>query len=373
MIDQLSGALLNILLFNALLLPFFLQVLYKSITTKNKFYFKINDRYLYIIIVIILLFCLFSLYGGDYYHYYEFVKNISTNRLAGTHMEPIYIWIADLCNGNYILFRLLIWGSALLFLCISLIRLHSFNKLTFYFFILTGLLFFAYPRVSLGISLLFLGFTFIINNKRNFLNCLLGICLITLSYYTHKSMFILIAVSILSLFNLKKTWFILLILVLPIVIYIVNIVLPEFYLNFEDDISGLHYLERETKNMGISKIIRNILIYTPLYGFIFFLIYKLKIKPRFENKEFPAFFSKIYNLVFWIFYVSTIFLFLEKGSNAIYYRVLYMIFIPLSIVLSIYFRKYSMNKFIALLIMINYFAANYWLLYSLYLAILSTH
>ena len=64
-----------------------------------------------------LVFCLFSFWGTDWFHYAEMYFNILYVSGFNTSLESVYTLIAAI-SPNYLVFRAIIWGSALYLLCL---------------------------------------------------------------------------------------------------------------------------------------------------------------------------------------------------------------------------------------------------------------
>jgi hypothetical protein len=337
----------------------------------KQFHIAIYSNKTFDIWIGVIIFCIWGYYGGDYYHYWSEVETLQP--YSDTHLESFYTWLIYFIHNNYTLFRILVWGFAVLFLILAFKKLHVLNRLSVYFFILFGLLYYAYPRVSLGISLFMWGYSFIVlpvstNNLFKCLSYLFGAILIFLSYFTHKSVIVLIVIAILTLFKLTRSRIILACILFPFIVYYINNhILVHYIFGTEEEAIGKGYLLQESTDRGIGKMIQIFLLYTALYIFLIFLIFNLSIKNKIN--QFSNHIKKIYALMWWIFYVSSILFFLIIGSNAIYYRILYMIFIPMSIVATEYFKKYPIKRYMFFPILIAYLGANYWILYTFYICI----
>ena len=88
-------------------------------------------------IVLITIFCLFSFWGGDWFHYqygFEHVAEI-------THMEPVYLWLYT-HSHSYLLFRIIVWGSAVFLLLRAFKRLQINNDVAIAFFSMASTPFF---------------------------------------------------------------------------------------------------------------------------------------------------------------------------------------------------------------------------------------
>lgn len=180
-----TWVIFDIILFLLMLTPFFLSIsLYRNTTL-----FRPLKHYCLYFIICILIYCLFDKASGDYYHYEEIIKEMSSQRTIVTHLEYIYVLIARFVHFDYFLFRLIIWGGALLLLAVC-IRLNNVRKdLVYALFILCSLQIFSYARVSLGICLYLLGYLLVTQktlHKINIVHIIVGVLLIFASAFFTK-------------------------------------------------------------------------------------------------------------------------------------------------------------------------------------------
>lgn len=150
----------------------------------------------------LLLFVVFAFWAGDFYHTYDDYPILLKG--ASTHYEDIYNWIASNFQFSYWTFRAIVWGTGLFFLS----KIFSFfpisNNLQWHTFSIFGLIWFSYARVSLAISLIFLGFSFLFgHSKSKNTYHILGLFFIFISFYFHKSALFGIGIVILTLLSQK--------------------------------------------------------------------------------------------------------------------------------------------------------------------------
>jgi hypothetical protein len=305
-------------------------------------------------IFFLLFFCLFDKTSGDYFHYQEIVENIYSSRDYSTHLEFIYVWIIRLVGGNYFLFRLLIWGTAILLYYKMIDRLKLDKLLSIWSFIIISLVNFSYPRVSLGLIILFLGCTYLLN--KSILNKILGILLVVFSIFFHKTIYLILPILILSFFSLKKWMIICLIILLPVMSFILNhlILLLIPYMS----VTEFNYLNIEKESLGIAAIINKVLFYIPLS---YILIDSVKSIYKIESRECLYFLRlSIYILLFSILLFA-----LPFGSNYIFERIGLMALIPISIVFA-YKLQYEKKSFMTILVLILLIMSNFYNLFYMY-------
>lgn len=309
----------------------------------------------------LLFLCLYGLYSGDWLHYREKLDFYGMYDASG--MEPIYDTILFYTQSNYILFRFFVWGMALIVLRALFRRLaiNSFNILGF--FVIWGILFFAYARVSLGLSLLFYGYSFLVkpSRKRRFIGYLWGALCIVSSIFCHKSLAVLILILPFTFTSLYRKRFLFYCCCCVVLIFIINrFILPyvDIYLMQMD---GGSYFSAEANAKPLGKRIVDFSVRAPLFILMIYLIYKLvwKRKQKVFSKEMQRYFM----FAVLIFLVSLTFLFSDIKSPILFYRILYMIFIPIAIILSEAYLILS-KRVVLLCTLMAYLGGNMWLAYS---------
>ncbi|MDE6486458.1 MAG: EpsG family protein [Muribaculaceae bacterium] len=169
----------------------------------------------------VLLFCLYAFWDTDYF---SFARNFYHG--LKDFRDPIYYYISLLSCGSYIIFRLFVWGAALIFVYLTAKRLKLNENLFIYVFTIFFMLTFSYARVSLAMALYFYGASFLVVNKGNILRRLcIAAGMFALAYISHRSVLVLIALSPLVFFKLTKKRVLLILLTTPFVIMGVKYVL----------------------------------------------------------------------------------------------------------------------------------------------------
>lgn len=120
-------------------------------------------------------------------------------------VEPFYFWLIQTLPNNYILFRMVVWGSASILIYISARRM-NLNPETFGFFLAINFLpQFAQTRGTIGFALLMLALIYVSQSRKK-INIIIGVLMIFATYFLHKSipMFILFIPLAISLPLTKK-------------------------------------------------------------------------------------------------------------------------------------------------------------------------
>lgn len=194
--------------------------------------FRVPKTNRVISIIIMFIFVLFPFWGEDWFHYSVGYESLLLGDSG--HMETIYVWIAQHLSVGYISFRFAVWGTGLILLLLTIDRMPLEKDLILLFFGAIWIIWYSYARVSLGLALGYWGLAvFYYPYKNRFFSKLISIFAILISFYFHKSAFVLIfaiALTIIS-FNLKRRTFVLvMLLTLPIVIILIRSNIASFYL-----------------------------------------------------------------------------------------------------------------------------------------------
>ena len=112
-------------------------------------------------LLLILFFCLFSFWGADWFHYIAEYLVLHNEEKYLSNLEEVYVFIS-LASPNYIIFRLIIWGGACLFLFRTFYLIPVKTDLLITTFVIIGLIWFGYARVSLAMAIMFYGAVYLV-------------------------------------------------------------------------------------------------------------------------------------------------------------------------------------------------------------------
>lgn len=337
-------------------------------------YKSISKKRVFAGILFIFLFSVFAYYDTDYFHYLDEFKSLL--RGFDTSLEEVYYFIARISHQNYDLFRIIIWGTAFLLYLITVKHYGLPLDRTLCLFTGICLTIFAYARVSLAMSIIFLSLSLITVRKTRFqiLSVLLGIILLIGSFYFHKSAFFGIVIVILAcLFrNLNRGKIILGIMSLPIILTGLTIVLSNLsfgLMDYGEDMeqsidTAQYYLSSDADSVGIGRMVLNFLRYSPFY--LSLIIYVRNV----WNKKIELWDTSIRILgctLFFIVVLSSLLLFdIGFNTSIMFYRFLYFAIIPMSLFLSYCWGKNVDTKLVKLAFYIGWTGILYQLSYSLY-------
>lgn len=340
--------IIDIIIYNALSIYSF-----KHLSINNH---KFNATFIWIIL---LFFCIFPLFSGDWIHYADKIKYYYHHNY--TDLEPIYLPIIEFTEFNYIFFRFIIWGSALIFLKLLFSRLKIFETRTLLIFIIWGLLFYSYPRVSLGLSILFYGYSLLIkpiNGK--LISYVLGIVLIVLSCSFHKSIISLAVIIPFTLFPITRKLVCLFIIGAFLGVYFINNYLLSLK-GITTIIEGGNYFIKEANAISLGQQIVNFVLRIPIIVISIIIAYKVLFK---RQLHLNSYIYKFLSYLILILLLSFVFFFSDISNLTLFYRTLYMAFIPLSIVLAALYKT-RLNHTIRTWTYIAYIGENMWLFYTL--------
>lgn len=337
-------------------------------------YHTTNGKY-WLGVFLCLLFCLFSFWGTDWYHYLEEFVNIKAG--CGTSLENVYVWIIQNISPNYLSFRLIVFGGALLLFLKTVNNLSVSKELVLFLFGVIYIIWFSYARATLAMALAFYGYSLIVKNTHNFRSVVLGCLILLSSYYFHKTAAFAIGVVALALL-LKKfpryaIW--ILLITFPVGVVCAKIGVADFMMSDtggEGDMAsymatGQRYMETDLSSHGIGAILQSIFERLPYYLIAFLGFGIIRQKKIMIQNDVKAFIVLQILLVL----ISSIFAFdLGVNTSTIYVRFLRFAAIPTTIVMAYLYQCGYRHKFVKRTIQIAVCGTLYALLYSFYNAAL---
>ena len=297
----------------------------------------------------LLLFALTSFIGADFFHYYDNMVAYKNQAFADPEagLEAFYQRLIYYIDGDYFLFRLIVWGSSLA-LIISAARKLGASVYRTLFVVLAGFIItYSYARATLAMSVFSMGVVIIcmaVENKRKYMPIIIGSILIACSTFFHRSMYPMLAIALLwMLLPYKRRLSKYSLWLFPVVVFIFSIVLKAAFEDMlvianavEDETGTLDkveiYSEQESVDSNAMGFVRLTLQYLIFYLPMLFISNSLrsdKVLQNIDNKM-----IWLYQMTFIIFAFATSFLLLDIDSSVLFYRYLYMAFIPLSILIA---------------------------------------
>lgn len=351
--------------------------LFTFVTTLNwRRALKINtdidrlDKHYIFIFIGILSYTLCDFRAGDFFHYQEMVKTYDL--FTYNNIEPIYGIFIHFVQANYLMFRVLVWGLALLLFTLTAKRFQSGTFLSLFVLFSVFITTFAYARASLAMSIYFFGLSFLCQPLRKIpkIGYFIGIIIIISSYFFHHSILIMIALTIVILIPINKYTITILFLMMPLIVYFgnqafINILSSN---NFTDEISNkLNTYSTREQSVGPSAILINTLEYASYYIPAIVLFYKFYFSSDRKRIIIERYIYRLGKVTLSIIIFATIFLFFGLKNQVFFYRILYFSYIPLIILLcSAYMHNIIRYKTFKLIILFGLLAQITKLGYSIY-------
>lgn len=363
MFSNSQWVIIDAIIYTVMIIPFLFNIKYKK---SLGLYLHVPETrgIVPLIWILILIFCLFDKCGGDYFHYQEQVHDLYIYTGIGTGLEKVYVWLVEQIGYSYFLFRLAVWGSALI--CYRLLmRYLDYSGLdAVWIFLLVLLVNFSYARVSLGLAIFFNGYIRLINPKKK-IDIFIGLIFLVASCFFHKTIVILLLLSCFSWVKLNKYLVTFLFILFPILVFIMNRYVGDLVLMLEAGTASAHYLNQDAEAQGLASKLQDFLRFAPIAVFLFMFA-----KEYFNaemREQLPKYIKRLFVFVLVILYASSVLSFLNVGSNAISYRIRNMCLLPVTILL-IYHIKNRQLTGLTLGCYLSLFISNiYYFMYMYYL------
>lgn len=297
------------------------------------------------IVFLCLFFLLFAItwwVDDDFFGYMENVRLFGSNAYT-FHLEKVYEYIILFTRKNYLLFRVVVWGGALL-LYIYTSHIYGVDVLLALF--LLFLLFastFSYARASLAMSVYFLGVSFFARfREKGVFSLIVGVLLMVSSYFFHKSMVVMILLAPLYFINISRKN--ILFFIIPTVVllgYALDYLINSFMISLMDLgdaqlAEKLEFnLENNTIRSGHNATIFGWISYVWYYA-VFYLSFIIVSSVFLGKKQVSISkpFRGLFNLTFSVILLSTSLLLFSARSMVYFYRYLFMSIIPLSVLIA---------------------------------------
>ena len=297
--------------------------------------YDINHGYQPLLTLLVFIHLLFAFDGGDFFNYYRCVASRDMLKI-----EEFYQILAEIVGYNYLMFRAVVWGGALVIFQLTARRFQlNATKMTFLLYLMFFSIF-DYARVSLAMSVYFFGLSFICIpiKKYHVISIIWGILIILSSIIFHRSMVfsVLMTVMIFVPINRKIILF----------IFILFIVSGGIFRNVFEEIIGGNIIDNEEINNKISEYskhefeggfslyewIRRVVEYATFFLTFFILSFKLFGENVLWDKRHQAM-VKLYKVTLGLLMLAVSTQMIGLNSFIIFYRYLFMSMIPLVLLL----------------------------------------
>lgn len=319
---------------------------------------------------------IFAFNSSDFYSYaqaFYFQRQYVNVEYIG--WESIFNWFANVTN-NYVLWRAIIWGLAVLITYWTAVILKLNNRGFLLAVALFGFGLDVYTRGIIGHTMLVLGAVLFMDKKSNTLTKIIGLAIVCVSYYFHKSMYVNIIFAVLALFPFGKKTIIASFIAFPflttIATYLIDgIASGQIDMALGEGVGGVGdratlYASQEKLEANFYGKIGKIIQILPEYLTLFYLYYKVIVQKIFDKDNKEKVYTYLFRLTYVAIYISSLFYFVET-SSWIYERFKYMGFFPLVFVLGAVWNKekYS-SKWLKLIILLQLC----WVFFSLFVTFL---
>lgn len=318
---------------------------------------------------LVFLFCMFAGYAGDFHHYQLEFDSLTRFPDSYTHMEAMYPWlISHLCYGEYMLFRLIIWGGAVWTYQKALKRMGLDSVFVWVCFAAISLTTaFAIGRGSLGFGLIMLGYSYlIVPGKNKKLSTILGALCIIGALFTHKSIVLLIPPILLSFVKINFKRSVAIAVVMPLLIAAFRNYLIGYFEGTTVETAGQSYFVGTLESFGIGLSLWRYSCYLIVYLILGFFAYRIIVKhmPIDGIVRRIFFFTVILWFEYFLMYMA--FTRVGEGDDAMSYRIFTLTYITLPILLGHAMKENYNNKLTYGTYLLAFFTSNYFLLYNMY-------
>lgn len=326
--------------------------------------------------ILLMINSVFAFWEYDTYHYWNMFIFANQYQMYDVwEYEEVYNWLAMVVGRDFWIWRACIWIPACLFMYWSAKRLDLLNRNFLVAMLLFGS-FLSYTRGMLGHTMLVLGAVLFMDKKSDTFTKIIGLAIVCVSYYFHKSMFVNIIFAVLALFPFGKKTIAVSLIAFPFLIsiatYLINgIASGQIDMALGEGVGGVGdetalYASREKMKANIFGMIRKFITYIPEYLTLFYLYYKVIVQRIFDKDKKEKVYTYLFRLTYVAIYIASLFYFVE-ASNWIYERFKYMGFFPLVFVLGAVWskEKYS-SKWTKVIILLQALSILFMLSYRFY-------
>lgn len=312
---------------------------------------KISRINVNLFLIFFVLFSVFYCLSGDYFQYEEWVKYKYDRDIW--FKEQIYLYIIRFVRYisveyAYDLFRLIIWGGALMlyYQCTPKNIKESYLSLLFLF--LLYFVVFSYARASLAMAIYFYG-VYILSTEIKFYKGI-GILIILSSVLFHTEMFVAVAITPIVMFSLEKKNAIFHSVIFMGIVFVGLSYLSSTLSIFDSFAMDDHYISGKVDEMNevvssgrwssqsIGQYIGYMLFYIP-----FVAILRIVFSNN-RNYVFPTRILFYYRLTFAIIMVSTALAIIFGFGTVFHYRTLNMCIMPLSLLLAYFYQHKNLSR-----------------------------
>jgi hypothetical protein len=327
--------------------------------------------------LLLIINSVFAFWEFDTYHYWNMFIFANQYQMYDVwEYEEVYNWLAMVVGRNFWLWRACIWIPACLFMYWSAKRLDLLNRNFLVAMLLFGS-FLSYTRGMLGHTMLVLGAVLFMDKKSDTFTKIIGLVIVCVSYYFHKSMFVNIIFAVLALFPFGKKTVVASLIAFPfltaIATYLINgITIGQIDMALGEGVGGSNASSSFIMSIaGAEKMVANtygkisdLFTITSECLALLYLYYNVMIRKIFDSKE--KVFIYLFRLTYIAYYIASLFYFVET-SSWIYSRFKYMSFFPMVFVLgAVWSKEKCSSRWIKFIILLQAVNVSFMLCYRFY-------
>jgi len=323
-----------------------------------------NHKNVWRFFVMLAVIYVYGAFGGDYPHYGQIVSNIYRHSRYLSHFEDIYIDLAKYVEGDYVLFRVIIAITSF----VSLYWIFKLtNRVDYRILFLYSIFEFMHAvegRQQCSIYMFFLGLFILMTVRKRVLILVLGLCLLILSSFLHKSGYLNYAVLAFLLFKFSKRNIIISLLLFPLVVKLENDVLSMILKSSDTDFAGAGYLTADdfSRTFVMQFIFTTRIIIQ--YLIAFWILSKVRTKYNLNQASNLDLVNA--KMLYGAMYISSALFFLDIDQLTLFDRSLRLWWIPSLILIgSIIKPQLTKNKFIFNLTLIYLFVSVMYILVAI--------
>lgn len=303
-----------------------------------------NTFYAIAISLVLALFCFFYCLDTDFFNYMMVATAPEQYEGLGT-VEEFYLWLGPALNGDYLLFRIVVWGLAVVMTYLACILFNTSRYVSIMLILIVFFNLFCYGRISLAMSVFWVGLAFLTKSNGKWLNTI-GFVIIMSSLVLHRSTAIAIAcLSIMFLPLNKKSELVISLLVIILGGGVAFLVLSGEVFSAGSDLAGRvnsYNTQIEGGQWGGLNIVG--LFFRVAQYFLFYVIFLMIRNKMVKQKNVPSNIMALYKVT-WVLTVAATAFLVGLGFTPYFYRVINMTLIPLCILMAYLFcLKLISNK-----------------------------
>ena len=308
--------------------------------------FSVKYSKKYSLVALVFIFCITAIYCGDWVHMQIIVHDmVNTEYEVGYSIEKIYYLLTNLINGNYLLFRIVVWGGGLYFLMRLFKESHLNPYQCLYFLFCIYITSFSYTRAGAAHAVFFCGLVTLFQNKeyRKVSSLIIGMVFIVASVFLHRSMLPLVLLTPLVFIPLNQRTFMLILLGVWGLSFIWRDLMGSAFAYMNDTDEYAHRIELYENIAGSYAFTFNI-------SGLFFLWYKgiihiplwycmIHLYKRINHDNVPNNIQAVFRISFFLYIFIIMMLLMYGSGSAFYYRYENMLYVPITIMAGYLFQN----------------------------------